>query len=121
MTTRVILVRHGQSTYNAQKRIQGRLDDSVLTDQGRVDATCVAQALQGLRFDAIYHSPLQRAQQTAQLISSGLDAAPQLQPTDLLMEIDLPLWAGLPAKKSAIAFPKIINVGNRAPMSFSWY
>ncbi len=34
MTTRVILVRHGQSTYNAQSRIQGRLDASVLTEKG---------------------------------------------------------------------------------------
>ncbi|MBS0014966.1 MAG: histidine phosphatase family protein [Arthrospira sp. SH-MAG29] len=118
MTTRVILVRHGQSTYNAQKRIQGRLDDSVLTDQGRVDASCVAQALQGLRFDAIYHSPLQRAQQTAQLIRSRVGAAPALQPTDLLMEIDLPLWAGLPRQEVRDRFPQDYQCWQQSPHEF---
>ncbi|MDJ0842713.1 MAG: histidine phosphatase family protein, partial [Crocosphaera sp.] len=38
MTTRVIIVRHGQSSYNAQKLIQGRNDESVLTEKGRQDA-----------------------------------------------------------------------------------
>ncbi|MGF1936714.1 MAG: histidine phosphatase family protein [Nostoc sp. ChiQUE02] len=33
----MILVRHGQSTYNAQKRYQGSCDDSVLTDKERSD------------------------------------------------------------------------------------
>ena len=45
MTTRVILVRHGQSTYNAQSRIQGRLDASVLTEKGSVAAQKVGDAL----------------------------------------------------------------------------
>lgn len=118
MTTRVILVRHGQSTYNAQKRIQGRLDDSVLTDAGRLDATHVAQALQGLRFDAIYSSPLKRAQQTAQLIRSGVDNSPELQPIDLLMEIDLPLWAGLPRQQVRDRFPEDYQCWQKRPHEF---
>ncbi|MFM6188567.1 MAG: histidine phosphatase family protein [Planktothrix sp.] len=95
MTTRVILVRHGQSTYNAQRRIQGRLDDSVLTEKGSVAAQQVGDALTGLKFDALYCSPLQRAKQTAEIIVTRLSNPPQLQPHDLLMEIDLPLWAGM--------------------------
>lgn len=92
MTTRVIIVRHGQSTYNAQKRVQGRSDESVLTEQGRSDAKTVGETLKGLSFDAIYHSPLQRATQTAQIVRDSLSNPPELQTTEQLMEIDLPLW-----------------------------
>lgn len=99
LTTRVILVRHGQSTYNVEQRIQGRLDKSVLTEAGRSTARQVAVALQGIAFDAVYSSPLQRAKETAEIIVSELantdHPAPASQPIDLLREIDLPLWEGL--------------------------
>ncbi|MEL6911618.1 MAG: histidine phosphatase family protein [Cyanobacteria bacterium J06598_4] len=92
MATRVIIVRHGQSTYNAQKIVQGRCDKSVLTDKGISDAQQVGKALGDLKIDAFYCSPLQRAHQTAKIIHQHLSDAPALQPTDQLMEIDLPLW-----------------------------
>ncbi|MEM8829429.1 MAG: histidine phosphatase family protein [Cyanobacteria bacterium P01_G01_bin.19] len=92
MATRVIIVRHGQSTYNAQKIIQGRCDESVLTEKGIADAQQVGQALSSIKIDAFYCSPLQRAKQTAEIIATRLENAPQLQPTEKLMEIDLPLW-----------------------------
>jgi len=92
LATRVIIVRHGQSTYNAQKIIQGRCDKSVLTDKGISDAQQVGEALSGLQIDAFYCSPLQRAKQTAEIIHSHLSNPPTLQPTEQLMEIDLPLW-----------------------------
>ncbi|NEO48878.1 MAG: histidine phosphatase family protein, partial [Moorea sp. SIO4A3] len=72
MATRVVIVRHGQSTYNIQQIIQGRSDQSVLTDKGRADAQKVGTALSSLSFDAIYCSPLQRAKQTAEIILSYL-------------------------------------------------
>lgn len=92
MATRVIIVRHGQSTYNAQKIVQGRCDKSVLTDKGISDAQQVGKALGDLKIDVFYCSPLQRAHQTAKIIHQHLSDAPALQPTDQLMEIDLPLW-----------------------------
>ena len=92
MVTRVIIVRHGQSTYNAQKIIQGRCDKSVLTDKGISDAQQVGKALSVLKIDAFYCSPLQRAHQTAKVIQQQLNNAPTIQPTEQLMEIDLPLW-----------------------------
>lgn len=92
MATRVIIVRHGQSTYNAQKIIQGRCDKSVLTDKGIIDAQQLGKALSKVKIDAFYCSPLQRAKQTAEIISSSLTNPPVLQPTEQLMEIDLPLW-----------------------------
>jgi broad specificity phosphatase PhoE len=95
MTTRIILVRHGQSNYNAQRRIQGRLDHSILTEKGCREAEIVGQTLSGIQFDAVYCSPLQRAKQTAELIVSQFQTSPQLQPTEQLLEIDLPSWAGM--------------------------
>lgn len=95
MTTRVIIVRHGQSTYNAKQIIQGRCDESVLTDKGITDAQTVGKTLQNISIDAFYCSPLQRAKQTAEIIHSYLDNPPQLQATEQLLEIDLPLWEKL--------------------------
>lgn len=95
MATRVIIVRHGQSSYNALKMIQGRCDESVLTEKGAADAHKVGAALSSLSLDAIYSSPLQRAKKTAQLIQSYLPGSPELRPVDTLMEIDLPLWEKL--------------------------
>jgi phosphoserine phosphatase len=92
LATRVIIVRHGQSTYNAQKIIQGRCDQSVLTDKGINDAHQVGKALSGLEIDAFYCSPLQRAKQTAEIIQQYLTDVPALQPTEQLLEVDLPLW-----------------------------
>lgn len=88
----MIIVRHGQSTYNAQKIIQGRCNKSVLTDKGIADAQQVGQALSEIKIDAFYCSPLQRAKQTAELIHNNLTNPPALQATSQLMEIDLPLW-----------------------------
>jgi phosphoserine phosphatase len=97
--TRVIIVRHGQSGYNTERRIQGRTDASTLTEKGRNDATKVGKALSNILFNAIYSSPLQRAKHTADIIHSELashrEQSAVIQVSDLLLEIDLPLWEGL--------------------------
>ena len=104
MATRVIIVRHGQSTYNAQKIIQGRCDESVLTEQGISDAKQVGQTLSEISIDAFYCSPLQRAKQTAATIHGMLTNPPTLQPTEQLMEVDLPLWEKLTKQEVATKF-----------------
>lgn len=95
LTTRVVLVRHGQSSYNTEKRIQGRSDASILTEKGRVDARKVGAALSHITVAAVYTSPLQRAKQSAEAILDCLATSPTLQTSEQLMEIDLPLWVGL--------------------------
>ena len=108
--TRVIIVRHGQSTYNAEKRIQGRTDVSKLTEKGQNDASKVGSALSNIQFDRIYSSPLQRAKETAHIIcrlqanQSGQTAVPQT--SDRLMEIDLPLWEGMLSADVKEKFPE---------------
>ncbi|MCG8364443.1 MAG: histidine phosphatase family protein, partial [Pseudanabaenales cyanobacterium] len=55
--TRVILVRHGRSTFNQQGRYQGSSDEAVLIEKGRLDAGRVGDALKGIHIDAVYASP----------------------------------------------------------------
>jgi probable phosphoglycerate mutase len=97
--TRIILVRHGQSTFNAQKRFQGSCDDSTLTAKGHQDAYEVGRALRGVTLKAAYVSPLQRAKVTANLMLMGMavtpDNCPSIECRAELREIDLPNWQGL--------------------------
>lgn len=65
------LVRHGQTSWNRERRIQG-LTDVPLNDTGVDDARRAADALRGESFDAIVTSPLLRAQQTARVIADAL-------------------------------------------------
>jgi 2,3-bisphosphoglycerate-dependent phosphoglycerate mutase len=62
--TRVFLLRHGQTAWNAEQRIQGQLDVP-LNANGLWQAQRLAQALQGEDISAIYSSDLQRTRQTA--------------------------------------------------------
>lgn len=118
MATRVIIVRHGQSTYNRLKLIQGRCDESVLTDKGETDARQVGATLSSLSVDAIYSSPLQRAKQTAEIIQAFLPGTPELQVADNLMEVDLPLWEKRRRQDVQERFPKTTAVGRSALRTF---
>ncbi|MCC3411911.1 MAG: histidine phosphatase family protein [Microcoleus sp. PH2017_29_MFU_D_A] len=117
--TRIILVRHGKSTYNQERRIQGRLDKSILTEAGRAGAKQVGDILSSITFDAAYTSPLQRAKETAEIILSRLTNPPQLQPTDKLMEIDLPLWEGMLRQEAIDQFPEAYQQWQQHPDKFS--
>ncbi|MDX2215178.1 MAG: histidine phosphatase family protein [Oculatellaceae cyanobacterium bins.114] len=107
LTTRVILVRHGISSYNVQKKVQGHCDESTLTEDGQNAARNVGAALQGIAFDAVYSSPLKRARETAELIVSTANIAiPQgLTLTDNLKEINLTIWEGLTFDEVMSQFP----------------
>ncbi|MEB3269036.1 MAG: histidine phosphatase family protein [Leptolyngbya sp.] len=123
MTTRVILVRHGQSTYNLKKLIQGQIDVSTLTDLGLAQARQVGETLQGITFDGIYASPLKRAFQTAQTILSVIEAAqggaPVLVTRENLKEIDLPLWEGYSFEQAQAEYPEQFHQWYHDPANFS--
>ena len=70
MTTRFIVVRHGETEWNVQARIQGH-GDSELTGNGVAQAEAIAGRLAGERFDAIVASDLGRALRTARCIARG--------------------------------------------------
>ncbi|MBC3935225.1 histidine phosphatase family protein [Undibacterium sp. CY7W] len=62
--TEILLIRHGETAWNAVKRLQGHLDIP-LNAEGRRQAKALAAALQNEKLDAIIASDLQRAVQTA--------------------------------------------------------
>jgi probable phosphoglycerate mutase len=77
--TRVLLVRHGETDWNVQTRLQGHTDIP-LNAAGRWQAECLRQALQGEALDAVYSSDLQRAWQTAEAVASATGAPLQAEP-----------------------------------------
>lgn len=91
MATRVLLVRHGQSEWNAAGRWQGQADPP-LSDLGREQARLAAAAVGAI--DAIFASDLQRASETALIISEATGVGPVvLEPG--LRERDAGEWSGL--------------------------
>lgn len=73
------LVRHGQTTANAQEIIQGPRIDSPLSELGQRQADSLARALSSEPLQAVYASPLTRARQTAEAVvrSHGAPRAAQ--------------------------------------------
>ncbi|AQK57377.1 putative 2-carboxy-D-arabinitol-1-phosphatase [Zea mays] len=94
---RVVLVRHGQSTWNAEGRIQGSSDASVLTPKGEAQAETCRQMLASDSFDACFTSPLARSRRTAEIIwqGRGRGRGDGLIPDPDLREIDLYSFQGL--------------------------
>ena len=68
--TRIIAVRHGETAWNVDARIQGQLDIG-LNDTGRWQARRVGEALAGETISAVYTSDLGRAHETAQTIAEA--------------------------------------------------
>lgn len=83
------LVRHGQTEFNTQLRIQGNCD-SPLTPQGMAEAEKLAQGLADIDFKQIYTSPLGRAVQTAKILKGGRDI--DLSLLDGLKEMNFGRW-----------------------------
>ena len=68
----IFIVRHGQTEWNKEKRLQGTADIE-LNDNGRDVAIKTGKALMDTPIDIIYSSPLKRARETAELIRNGRD------------------------------------------------
>lgn len=78
--TILTLVRHGQTDWNLQRRIQGSTDIP-LNLTGEAQALTAANQLAGEAHDAIYSSPLKRARRTAEIIAAELSLPdPELVP-----------------------------------------
>ncbi|KST61917.1 histidine phosphatase family protein [Mastigocoleus testarum] len=124
--TRIILLRHGESTYNRLGLYQGSCNDSVLTTNGILDAqhTGIYLAELGLNnknLDLIYSSSLRRSYDTAQEIAQAI--ANTFEPkiihtSDLLWETDLPQWRGLGIKYVRKSFPEEYHTWKHNPQDF---
>lgn len=91
-TTRLCIVRHGETAWNAQRRIQGQLDVA-LNATGRAQARALGAMLAGRLFAALYASDLTRARQTAQAAAEALGLEVRLSP--ILRERHYGVFQGL--------------------------
>ena len=102
MTT-ILLVRHGETDWNLQRRVQGH-SDTPLNDTGRAQATVLADELATESIDAVYSSDLMRAHETARIVADarGLDvtAIPELR------ERHFGTWEGLTDVEIFSRFPE---------------
>jgi phosphoserine phosphatase len=114
--TRVILVRHGQSTWNEQGLIQGRKDESVLTAKGMEQARSVARVLKNVSIDQCFSSPLQRARATIQIAIEGHGLEAKF--LDSLREINLTSWEGLGHQAVRVQQPEAHAQWHHAPERF---
>ena len=114
----IYLVRHGQTLQNRAGLLQGR-SDFPLNEMGREQARRVGAFFreQGMRFDAVYTSPLRRAAQTAALIAG--ETVP-LRVDERLIEMDYGPYEGMdlraPAPEVLAFFRDFVNVPAPAGM-----
>jgi glucosyl-3-phosphoglycerate phosphatase len=113
----LILVRHGESTWNAEERLQGQLDPP-LSERGREQARALTAMLDGIPDDRVICSDLARARETADLL--GLRPA-RLDPR--WREIDVGSWAGRTAAEIDAQATELTNWRGgprRAPDGEPW-
>jgi broad specificity phosphatase PhoE len=108
----LLLVRHGQSTWNSEHRIQGQLDPP-LSEEGRRQAARLGRRWSGRRFVAAYSSDLKRALETAHLIGDATGASPV--PSAGLREIYLGDWEGLNTTEIEQRFPDAWALWTKEP------
>jgi broad specificity phosphatase PhoE len=101
--TTILLARHGETDWNAERRVQGHTDRP-LNDTGRAQARALADELGVDQIDAVYASDLSRALHTARAIAEprGLDVVPVPQ----LRERDFGTWEGLRDDEILDRFPE---------------
>jgi len=105
MNTAILLIRHGQTTWNVEQRYRGQADVP-LDETGQLQAEATAEYVCA-RWSpsAIYASPLQRAADTAQAIASALRLP--VVPSEGLLDINFGELQGLPTSEAQARYPEI--------------
>jgi broad specificity phosphatase PhoE len=102
MARRLILLRHGRTAWNAQRRFQGQLDPP-LDDVGRMQAYEVAALIASIRPELLVSSDAARALQTAELVGAAIGLPVQAEAR--LRERSLGHWEGLTRDEVADQYP----------------
>jgi probable phosphoglycerate mutase len=111
--TRVCLVRHGETSWNVEGRLQGH-EDIPLNANGVAQARALAEALATTRFDAIYSSDLSRALDTASAVAKRL--ALTVIPLPAVRERNFGVFQGLTRQEAEHRFPEMqARVTRREP------
>jgi probable phosphoglycerate mutase len=105
-STRLVVVRHGQTAWNVgagPERFRGRAD-LPLDNVGQAQAVALAARLAGQPVAAIYASPLQRTRHTVSPLAARLGL--EVEPHDGLLDIDYGRFQGLDRDEAATAYPE---------------
>lgn len=97
------MVRHGETDWNSQGRLQGR-EDIELNDSGREQARKIAVYLSSEHWDAVVSSPLKRAYETAQIIA-GMLSVSEISIEEQITERDYGEASGLWPEERRARFP----------------
>ncbi len=109
---RIILVRHGETTWNIEGRYQGQ-EDTPLSPRGLEQGRRLAAALKDVPLDAAVSSPLQRSFLTCKLCAE-LHHLP-VETDERLLEIDHGAWEGVLARDIEAAYPEEFHLWHTAP------
>jgi broad specificity phosphatase PhoE len=112
---KIYIVRHGETEFNVQKRMQGRID-SPLTQKGIDNANSLGKQLADIKFDKIYTSPSPRAHRTAELIKGERNI--QIQTEDELREMNLAAWEGKSIEELELLYPEAYDIFFNSPQLF---
>ncbi len=115
MTIRILLIRHGETDWNRNRRFQGRTEVG-LNQKGREQARALALALKDEPLEAIYSSPRTRSMETARIIKANHPSTPLLEEKGLL-EMDLGDFDGMEAQQWAVQYPDFRKAWQEAPSS----
>lgn len=102
MSTKLLLVRHGETEWNALGKFQG-CKDIALSAEGIYQAKLLKEKFEH-SFDCIYTSPLKRALDTANVICSDINIKPEIE--NSLREINFGEWEGLSLKEIRELYPE---------------
>ena len=103
------LVRHGETAWNAENRVQGQ-SDVPLHDAGRHEASLTGERLSSVRFAAAYSSDLSRTEETARIIlGKQAGDAPPLRTDPLLREVAFGRYEGLKWDEIRLADERLGN------------
>jgi broad specificity phosphatase PhoE len=90
----IFMARHGETTYNAERRFQGWSPKAVLTEHGIAQARELAEVAAKEDFAALYASPLERARQTAAIVGERIGLEPIVD--QRFAETDTGDWTDVP-------------------------
>jgi probable phosphoglycerate mutase len=113
--TRLFLVRHGQTYWNVEQRMQG-WKDSPLTDIGINQAEQLSESLKNENFSIIYTSSCNRAVQTANILNRNRNT--RLVKDDNLREVNFGSWDGCLFSDLENSFPEDFNLLKEKPHLF---
>jgi broad specificity phosphatase PhoE len=114
--TRVILIRHGQTSWNQARHIQGGNNDTILDEAGERQCRCLTERLKREDFKAIYSSPLSRAMGTARWIADDHNLEVIEEPA--FREMNCGTLEGAEIRDIGSRLQKLIEGGNEDELLF---